>query len=380
MSKLPFGLKAPSKGTVIFCSVLGTISGTIYASTEFVKSARKAHCDKVSFLADRPCGVHEMPRKVCVYLMPPPGDSIEKSRAWFREYVKPILVAGAVDYDVMEGQSKGAVESSVCNEIKRLRREEATAHTTLDSSSTNVDDSVSNQEDSYKSNPFAPVVQDVQKKIEEQKHYDGVIAIGRLAWREVLSGVAKGCHADPFEEPPKAVEEKKEEGEKLEQEENKAQSSEEEQQQQPAAVEENNMTFDEQPKEEEHAIMTDLADSTSSIEKDQQQHKDHFSIPRHLSPVIYIPHENIIGWTNIPYRLYRWITDYTRVEWIGQYAVDTVLNEKRPLQIEDLDMGESEKKYWIGEEAEAAVKEDVPITLEDKVRTSLSTYTNKNSS
>ena len=58
MSKLPFGLKAPSKGTVIFCSVLGTISGTIYTSTEFAKNARKAHCDKVSFLADRPCGVH----------------------------------------------------------------------------------------------------------------------------------------------------------------------------------------------------------------------------------------------------------------------------------------------------------------------------------
>lgn len=282
-----------------------------------------------------------------------------------------------MDYDVKEGQSTGAVESAVCDEIKRLRREEATARATLDSSPSNVNDSL--QEDPQTSNPFAPLMQDVQKKIQEQNHYDGVIAVGRLAWREVLSGVAKGCHADPYEQPPKVEEEKKQEGQQQPEEgDNKAQSSEEQQQQ--SAGEESNLTIDEQPKEEEQAILADLADSTSSMEVVHQQQKDHFSVPTHLSPVIYIPHENIIGWTNIPYRLYRWLTDYTRVEWIGQYAVDAVLNEKRPLQVEDLDMGEAEKKYWIGEEAESAVKEDVPITLEDKVRTSLSTYTNKNSS
>lgn len=29
-----------------------------------------------------------MPRKVLVYISAPPGDSLEKSRNWFREYVK----------------------------------------------------------------------------------------------------------------------------------------------------------------------------------------------------------------------------------------------------------------------------------------------------
>lgn len=29
-----------------------------------------------------------MPRKVTVYISAPPGDSLEKSRNWFREYVK----------------------------------------------------------------------------------------------------------------------------------------------------------------------------------------------------------------------------------------------------------------------------------------------------
>jgi hypothetical protein len=29
-----------------------------------------------------------MPRKVTIYIAPPPGDGFEKSRVWFREYVK----------------------------------------------------------------------------------------------------------------------------------------------------------------------------------------------------------------------------------------------------------------------------------------------------
>lgn len=29
-----------------------------------------------------------MPRKVTVYITAPPGDGLEKSRTWFREYVK----------------------------------------------------------------------------------------------------------------------------------------------------------------------------------------------------------------------------------------------------------------------------------------------------
>lgn len=33
-----------------------------------------------------------MPRKVTVYITGPPGDGLEKSRVWFREYVKVSLI------------------------------------------------------------------------------------------------------------------------------------------------------------------------------------------------------------------------------------------------------------------------------------------------
>jgi import inner membrane translocase subunit TIM54 len=55
---LPFGLKAPSKGTLIFSAVAGAVSGTIYTSNKHAEESRKRLAQQVSFLAERPCGVH----------------------------------------------------------------------------------------------------------------------------------------------------------------------------------------------------------------------------------------------------------------------------------------------------------------------------------
>ncbi|KAI7891425.1 mitochondrial import inner membrane translocase subunit Tim54, partial [Mucor mucedo] len=65
----------------------------------------------------------EMPRKVTVYITALSGDGLEKSRIWFREYVKPILVAGAVDYEIKEAKSPGQIETSVMEKIVQRRCE-----------------------------------------------------------------------------------------------------------------------------------------------------------------------------------------------------------------------------------------------------------------
>ncbi|KAI7891374.1 mitochondrial import inner membrane translocase subunit Tim54, partial [Mucor mucedo] len=65
----------------------------------------------------------EMPFKVTLYIIAAPGDGLEKGRTWFREYVKPILVAGAVDYEIKEAKSPGQIETSVMEEIVQRRRE-----------------------------------------------------------------------------------------------------------------------------------------------------------------------------------------------------------------------------------------------------------------
>ncbi|KAG2199828.1 hypothetical protein INT47_009441, partial [Mucor saturninus] len=133
---MPFGLKVPSKNKLIFSRVAGGIAGL------------------------------EMPRKVTVYITAPPGDGLEKSRTWFREYVKPILVAGAVDYEIKEAKSPGQIETSVMEEIVHRCREAAEASFTLP-------------------------VDNMNNKKKSEVAYDGILAIDRNANREVLSALGK---------------------------------------------------------------------------------------------------------------------------------------------------------------------------------------------
>ncbi|OBZ85809.1 Mitochondrial import inner membrane translocase subunit TIM54 [Choanephora cucurbitarum] len=347
---LPFGFKTPSRGTLIFSGLAGAISGLVYTSNKHSEESRTKLAQRVSFLADRPCGVNETPRKVLVYISAPPGDSLEKSRNWFREYVKPILVAGAIDYEVKEAKSEGQIESSVMQDIVQLRRQSTQQrkrdepetsttpqHTGPYSMLVNTTPKITTRK------PFPSPV--LKKKLQEEKEehhpdYDGILAIGRNAYREVLSGLSKGCDADP----------------------NKIEKTE--------TVSEE--VSPEQPKEDQQ-----LEKNTVTVDQiEQEDSVDHFSLPSKFSPIMYIPHVNIIGWSNIPYRLYMWYADYKRIEDVGSYVVAAVLNQTRPMTKEDADKGNEERIYWIGdEEVEEKAKNDPPIVIDDRIIDNLSTYT-----
>ncbi|KAI7899568.1 mitochondrial import inner membrane translocase subunit Tim54 [Cokeromyces recurvatus] len=337
---LPFGLKMPSKGTLIFSGIAGAISGIVYVSNKNADEARKRIAQKVSFLADRPCGVHEMPRKVLVYISAPPGDSIEKSRNWFREYVKPILVAGAVDYEVKEAKSAGQIESSVIEEIVKLHRE------TTEEKEPIKNDSVSN-------NPFATSAMEeiMHKKQEGNTKFDGILAIGRNAYREVLNGYSKSCDTSL-----KVIKEEKESNTDVKE----------------TELDELKNDLDErQTIENNNEVMLDQPQQFIVEEKE-----NHFSLPPSFSPVMYIPHVNIIGWNNIPYRLYMWYADYKRIEEVGKHVVAVVLNNTRPIEKSDADLGQNEKKYWIGDESVKELKDnDKPIVIDERIIDKLKTYT-----
>ncbi|KAG2193289.1 hypothetical protein INT47_008650 [Mucor saturninus] len=338
---MPFGLKVPSKNTLIFSGVAGGIAGLVYSSNKYAQDARTRLAQRVSFLADRPCGVHEMPRKVTVYITAPPGDGLEKSRTWFREYVKPILVAGAVDYEIKEAKSPGQIETSVMEEIVQRRREAVEASNA---------ESTDHEPLEHKSNTGFTSPVDMNKKKSEVVS-DGILAIGRNAYREVLSGLAKGCDASlavVVEEP--ALEEIK--------------------------VEEEASEESKTPENMKDDTPVIVEETLEMLEPTPSEDVDHFSLPPKFSPVMYIPHVNIIGWTNIPYRLYMWYADYKRIEEVGKYAVAAVLNQTRPFEERDADLGQDEKKYWIGHETAEVLKEnDTPIQVDERIFDKLSTYT-----
>ncbi|KAG2211234.1 hypothetical protein INT47_006354 [Mucor saturninus] len=87
---MPFGLKVPSKNTLIFSGVAGGIAGLVYSSNKYAQDARTRLAQRISFFANRPFG--KMPRKYTVYITAPPGDGLGKSRTWFREYVKAAIL------------------------------------------------------------------------------------------------------------------------------------------------------------------------------------------------------------------------------------------------------------------------------------------------
>ncbi|CAO3614328.1 unnamed protein product [Cunninghamella blakesleeana] len=384
---LPFGLKAPSRGTVIFTSIVGTIGGGYYASSYYVENSRKSLNNRVSWLADCPCGVHERPRKVQVFITTPPGDGLEKSRTWFSHYVKPVLVAAAIDYEIKEAREPGQIEALVRDEVIKRRQLEKEASLP---SSINDNDQMNNSNNNMLPLQQQPNVPSLTNKEKEQTldEFDGVIAIGRKAWGEVLNGLNKGCQANLIQvEKEKKEAELKKKLEEEQKEKEKNTSSTEEKDSSSTEIEsidnDNNNSTDEPLLKEEEIVSTDIIfnDNNNPLEElPLETEKDKFSVPKNLSsPLIYIPHENIIGWTNIPYRIYMWLMDYQRIDRFGDYAVNVALNKTRPLEIDDLDVGYQEIKYWIGDDdAKKAKEDDQPIQIDERVRKELKTYTNEN--
>lgn len=57
-----------------------------------------------------------MPRKVTVYIAGPPGDGLEKSRVWFREYVKVSLYFKNIYFsEILNNNNKIAYSCCWCS-------------------------------------------------------------------------------------------------------------------------------------------------------------------------------------------------------------------------------------------------------------------------
>jgi import inner membrane translocase subunit TIM54 len=287
---------------------------------------------------------------------------------------QPVLYRAAVDYEVREGRNAGDIESMICEEIRQKRK------AAKDGIEPNT------QVVGRPGNPFAPVPV-------KHNESDAIVAVGRIAWGEVLNGLAKGCEAslkdeviveskDSTEkEGEQAIDSVSSEADKLVTAPEKLEQLSDQEpvevsfREETGTLEENVSKAGEQPifvsTSTEFTADSD-ASNVALIEEEEEEPS--FSLPPTIPAVMYIPHENIIGWVNVPYRLYMWAADYKRVEWIGEYAIAVALNQRKPLEQHEIDVGQNEKRYWVGDEAKERVANDKPITLEDKVREHLSTF------
>ncbi|KKK16212.1 hypothetical protein AOCH_003718 [Aspergillus ochraceoroseus] len=190
MMGLPhFRFKLPSRNWMIFLTITGSFTAAIIYDRREKKRAQKKWCDLVAHLSKEALPIEETRRKLTVFLSAPPGDGLRTAREHFKEYVKPILVAAALDYNVIEGRREGDVRAAFAEQIRKQRRRagEPSSVTT----ETTVED----------------VVAEARKSIgvKEEPGPRGDLVIGRHTWKEYIRGLHEGW-LGPLDPPQPPVE------------------------------------------------------------------------------------------------------------------------------------------------------------------------------
>lgn len=123
-----------------------------------------------------------MPRKITIFLAGPPGDSIRAAREHFHEYVKPILVAGALDWEVIEGRKEGEVRAGLAEKIRKLRKRNGEKSLV---ELTEEDQEKETKDDLY---------HEMRKTtgIHEWNGIQGDLVLGRNTWKEYIRGLHEG--------------------------------------------------------------------------------------------------------------------------------------------------------------------------------------------
>ncbi|KAG6814546.1 hypothetical protein H0H92_000073 [Tricholoma furcatifolium] len=115
--------KLPSRNWLIFLSVTSTLTGYFIYDRRQCKRIKQHYVDLVKDRADELVDTLAWPRKVTVYGAKWPGDEdYEQATKYFRKYVKPILVAAAVDYELISGKRHGDLADRVAEDIRKRRR------------------------------------------------------------------------------------------------------------------------------------------------------------------------------------------------------------------------------------------------------------------
>lgn len=176
-------LRLPSRNWTIFWTLTGSFAGAVIYDKWQTKRMREKWCRLVAPIADEPLDAHTAPRRVTIYLAAPPGDGLRSAREHFHTYVKPVLVAAAMDWDVVEGRKEGDVRHKTAERIRKHRQRQGEG--------TQVEE----EED-------ALTIEAIRLKNGSQP-YSGVggdLVIGRHTWKEYIRGLHEG-YLGPADSP-----------------------------------------------------------------------------------------------------------------------------------------------------------------------------------
>ncbi|KAG0037014.1 mitochondrial import inner membrane translocase subunit tim54 [Podila clonocystis] len=333
--------RLPSRGWMIFWATVGTLGGLVTRDHYLTVAAKKRVTDKVDVLAKQSCGVQDMPRKVTVYLTAPPGDGIHKTRHYFKQFVKPVFDAAALDYEVREGLSEGQIQAMVAADVRRRRRVAAGKISEL------------TEEEQLK--PMVPM-----KSVS-----DGIVVLGRIALGEVLQGYNDGCLQSLDDPEPVVVEAKIEES--TTQETTPESSTESSPAPETSEAAEAAEPVESTPTSEDTKASTEAKKEEIKEERPAPipipQDEAYFSVPpTGLEPVGYIPFKNLTGFRNFHKKLFALFNSYDCVEYAGGSVMKVAFAQTKDMEAEDLDIGRDEEPLF------QKYRGPVEINILDQVR------------
>ena len=257
--------------------------------------------------------VNQLPRKFTIYLSAPPGDGLRSAREYFTEYVKPVLVAAAIEWDVVEGRREGDVRAGLAERVRKIRRK-------------NGEKGAAGSEEAEEED----LIEGIRQKtgIRPSDELGGDLVIGRNTWKEYVRGLQEGW-LGPLEPPPDppplpaSVDIIA-----------STASSEDTMSDPNAASDAGNANDDASPTS---ATTEPPAPAAEPPKKAITPTPPYISppdypssplaptIPRTLTPAVSLPFPHILGFLNTPIRMYRFLTQRHLADNVGNAVADMVL-------------------------------------------------------
>ncbi|KAL8968526.1 MAG: hypothetical protein Q9183_002424 [Haloplaca sp. 2 TL-2023] len=193
--------KLPSRKWLIFLSITGSFTTAVLYDRYHKKKAQQRWCNIVSHIAQEPLPPTQMPRRITIFLSAPPGDSLRAAREHFHEYIKPVLVAGAMDWDVIEGRREGDVRVGLAEKIRKRRSKFEERTEASDKGAAKDQGEEGKKEDKNEKEDLVQQLRDTVG-VKDADGVQGDLIIGRHTWKEYVRGLHEGW-LGPLNPPPK---------------------------------------------------------------------------------------------------------------------------------------------------------------------------------
>jgi import inner membrane translocase subunit TIM54 len=275
-------------------------------------------------MAKEPLDAQQLPRKLSVYISAPPADGLLSAREHFTEYIKPILVAAALDWDAVEGRREGDVRAGLAERIRKLRYKRGEQMKEPIELGTEDDIEALRQ----------------RAGVKEWNGPAGDIVVGRHTWKEYVRGLHEGW-LGPLD-PPAPAEVPAELALAVTEPTPAATTA-------PVAADplvtvHSSTTDDasptaspeaqaeEKPKEEEKKDKKKKQPAPFNTTADYEHSAVAQTCPRSLGPTAVVPLPHLLGFWNFPIRIYRYFNKRKVAEEVGRETAAAVLGAYRSFE------------------------------------------------